>query len=443
MFFTKQLFEEGENSLIEQNRRSPLKLVKNVRYPSYQLWATAANTKTPPQTSMVIAILTVMAWLRERFRAFDIPPELKHPDPSQYEGITLSTLKSMHINEGYTVDIVSISDEEIWALQLKEPDHGPDPGNPNQTRKPVPGRMFETNIAFRIYAGRLECGFQTMVAEPEDCTVICEVFRLAVIKLLVRNPLVGLSQIIQVQENSHELDTMSSIKSLKDCLKDDCCGLPAIVFSEYLPPKKKPVTPKTPKELLDELQGVQSFTAGNIDYIKEKFSVYPVELLKPLIPYDIKPLARSKMGYAQFFTLPYGRIEDFNRIFGSKISAGDVAIIEPKSFGGETSVWSLKDDEKDKESLLDKLDAIIQNYPMKKPAVFGNVMFSRQAKLLEREKMSNDIQSVEERLQNSVEREVLNKKSYQDRLDEAKQEIEFWKEKTDKAKTEITEKKNG
>ena len=69
---------------------------------------------------------------------------------------------------------------------------GSDPGNPEQRRQAVPGRVIESNIAFTISNGELHCGFRTMISDPEDTEELCEVYRPAFIRLLADNPRFGL-----------------------------------------------------------------------------------------------------------------------------------------------------------------------------------------------------------------------------------------------------------
>ena len=51
-----------------------VRLLKNWRYPTYQLYA-IIRSKKAPETVLIIAVLQPMQWLRERFRDFEIPAE--------------------------------------------------------------------------------------------------------------------------------------------------------------------------------------------------------------------------------------------------------------------------------------------------------------------------------------------------------------------------------
>ena len=95
---------------------------------------------------MIIAVLETFSWLRKRFRDLEIPPEITFPEPDNFESVSLDDFKSFRINEGYVVDVVFIKEKGIWAFHLIEPDLGPEPGNENQKRKPVPGRILKPTL---------------------------------------------------------------------------------------------------------------------------------------------------------------------------------------------------------------------------------------------------------------------------------------------------------
>lgn len=132
-------------------RRKPLKLLKNKSFPTYQLYAKINNQKIEARTVFKIAVLETMSWVRERFRDIDIPQQLDFPEPKDYELVEIEDFKSFRINRGYVVKVVFLDacedGDTIWSFHLMEPDLGPDPGNSQQERQPIAGRVFETNIA--------------------------------------------------------------------------------------------------------------------------------------------------------------------------------------------------------------------------------------------------------------------------------------------------------
>lgn len=234
----------------------PLRLLRNVTYPTYQLYALAGRGKAPPATVLTICVLQTLAWLRNRFRDFEAPDELKWPEPDAYAEVDPHSFKSFRIDHGYKVEVVWLPDEQVWTMQLTEPDLGSDPGAARPKRAPVPGRLFETNIAYRVLTNDVECGFRTVVSDVEGITVPCEVYRLAFIKHLARHPLVGLNQFWPLQEEPHVLETVAAIRQLQEWLKDKSRMMPAVVVAACaLEPSPQPLLPSF-DEVRQSLQGL-------------------------------------------------------------------------------------------------------------------------------------------------------------------------------------------
>ena len=197
-------------------------------YPTYQLHAYLSNKKITPQDGLRLGALLTLDWLCRRLGA-DVPEELAHvPDPSAYRSVRDDCLVSFHQNSGYVIDIVSLPEEGIWTLQITEPDLGSDPGHSDQVRPAVPGRVFETNIGFHIVGNQLECGFQTIVSDPEGTPTPAEVYRLAVVRQLIDHPDFGLRQITPLRHEVTEITTVEQLKQLTDLWKNQENTLPCV-----------------------------------------------------------------------------------------------------------------------------------------------------------------------------------------------------------------------
>ena len=184
-----------------------VKLLKNHLYPTYQLHAFMANEKTTPQDGLRLAALTTMQWLKIRL-GDDVPEEWKAlPSPEEYLSATDDDLPSLYINQGHVVNIVSLPDKGMWTLQITEPDLGSDPGNPEQTRQAIPGRIIETNIAFLIVGKQLECGFKTIISDPVGAEPEAEVYRIAVVRqrLSLKN---ALGKVTQMHDKSAKIQRL-------------------------------------------------------------------------------------------------------------------------------------------------------------------------------------------------------------------------------------------
>jgi len=135
------------------------------------------------------------------------------------------------MNAGFVVDIVSLPDQGIWSLQITEPDIGSDPGNPEQLRQAVPGRIIETNIGFHITGKQLECGVKTVISDPVGTLVEAEVYRPSVVRQLINNPGFGLKQIVLLQHEVSHITTVDHLKNLIGIWHSENNQLPCVVFA--------------------------------------------------------------------------------------------------------------------------------------------------------------------------------------------------------------------
>lgn len=132
-----------------------VRLLRNHLYPTYQLHAYMASKKTSPQDGLRLAALITMHWIHLRLGEH-VPETFTHiPEPDHYLDCDDSCLFSTHINEGYVIDIVSLPEHGMWSMQVTEPDLGSDPGNVEQVRSPVPGRVIETNLLINQFEQKL------------------------------------------------------------------------------------------------------------------------------------------------------------------------------------------------------------------------------------------------------------------------------------------------
>ena len=144
-----------------------VRLLRNHLYPTYQLYAVMNSRKLAPLEGLKLGALTVLSWLRQRLGAA-AAEALQTPEPEDYASFDVADLVSVHLNYGFVIDIISLPEKGLWTLQITEPDLGSDPGNPQQQRKPVAGRIIETNVSFAVQGQQLECGVQTVISDPEN-----------------------------------------------------------------------------------------------------------------------------------------------------------------------------------------------------------------------------------------------------------------------------------
>lgn len=390
---------EYDNRLnpVEGQRGEPLVLRRKVSYPTFQLFATVANSKTGPETAFKIAILETMSWLRKRFRAHKIPPEMRLPEALDYASLTDGELTSFRLDEGYVVEVAHIAEQGVWALHLSEPDLGPDPERTDQPRQPVPGRMFETNIAFRLTDGEVQCAFKTICSEPADADAVCEVFRLAVVKTLVRNPLMGLKQSLPVIETALRIDTGRDLTRLRDALKDERRQLPIIIFSHKTGNGGRSASSSADSRFVEQLMDPVATLTGRrrVEGYMQKTAAVGLSLAVD----DPDALARHLVGFAHLAILPPGDAIDFIKKLGSKHTplTGDALIVFPVSSGQSPQRIPYERQATSRESLRLSLMNSLSNYPKGRQVSYGDVKFLLDARILEhklRALLSTDVEEV-------------------------------------------------
>lgn len=368
-----------------------VRLIQNRRYPTYQLHGYMANKKTSPEDGLRIAVLCTMEWLRQRLG--DHAPEewQRTLSPSEYLTTTNQDLFSLHLTSGYVVDIVSLPDDGIWTLQITEPDLGSDPGNPEQKRDAVPGRVIETNIGYRITGGQLACGFNTVISDLEGTTSVAEVYRLAIVRRLIDFPQFGLKQITPLNYDVTPITTLDQLKSLRTLLKEKENQLPCVVFTHLRESVALPTLDLTPSLGLT-MDKPMLVGQPNLKLPPKTAAKYP--------PYDMKKFAQDSVGFCRTYLLDDKLLERFHEMFGLKSAPGDVCVLEPQALNGEKKCYSHKASMTRQKELMEKLSTHIGQYPLEKELSSGEVIFLSEAR-------KHLLQSTETVLQHSTETETL------------------------------------
>lgn len=403
-----------------------VRLLRNRLYPTYQLFAQMASKKTSPRDGLRLAALITTHWLRQRLGSAAPAEWVNLPDASDWRKADDTQFPSLHINQGYVVDIVSLPEQGMWTMQITEPDLGSDPGNPEQKRPPIPGRVIETNVGFRIVGASLECGFKTVVSDPEGAAQSAEVYRLAVVRQLILHPDFGLRQLTPLTHEAARLVNVDQIKRLVSVWHDAENRLPCVVFSQ---PVEKQHT-EQPKPLnaapaygvsrasaLSELTNVKPGVSLNVS-IPTKASLpfaAPTEMQKlgkqtatpapklpaPLRrivepPYDVARFAKYGVAFCRTYVLEDSAFRRFCQLSGLNGEPGDLFVLEPEAFGGGGRVLPLKPSRTRQAETLKRLETEMHEYPRGKDMTFGHIAFLSTA----RERL---LQSTDEALRRSEE----------------------------------------
>lgn len=402
-----------------------VRLLKNHLYPTYQLYAVMNNKRITPQQGMVLGALTVIDWVCQRLGE-DIPEALNTPGPEQYEAYPMEKLLSVHLNYGFVIDIVSLPEKGLWSLQITEPDLGSDPGNPKQWRKPVAGRVMETNVTFTVKDKELECGIQILMSDPEN-TPLADVYRPAFVKKLYNNPNFGLKHILPLVNKPRFINTLDQLKNMLQVYHNNANQLPCLIFTKWKKTeeaeiKLRPIGMeelKKGKRTYDEEGNQKHEIKVEVELVnkldkkgkqpekkdknkakkEEQITLRSIEELriltknpiavknKPLLaqvqsgrkaqqqyelpPYEVFRFGGAFTGFAHVYVLEPQLLEQLNQLENMQLQPGDVVVLEPQCFKGNKKIFTVKD-----VAINNKLiQKYIFTYPREKNVDFGDICF--------------------------------------------------------------------
>ena len=339
-----------------------VRLLTNRLYPSYQLYAQMDYGKTTPRDGLRLGALIVMDWLRQRLGERTPPELMEIPGPEVWRRTGEECLISLHMHAGFVIDIVSLPEQGIWSLQITEPDLGSNPGDPSQVRAPVPGRVIETNVGFHIRGTELECGFQTMISDPEGTPRPAEVYRLSPVRRLIEHPEFGLRQITPLTKKVVPIQSAEQLKALLKLWRQKENQLPCVIFSQVRPPE----------ETAPPIQ----FDAARIT---PRFPIVPLPIPEKSTPqdppYDMAAFAARGAGFCRTYLLADSLWEKFAAQIPVPMAPGDTLVLEPSAFGGQVQNFVFKANRTRQEEAMAALWDLIGSYPREKYVSFGGIVF--------------------------------------------------------------------
>ena len=404
-------------------KSKPRILLKSVRYPTYQLYAVAASTKETADHQLIISALTVLEWLRTKFKEFEIPAAFQVPLPDAYTDVSLSDLKTAHIDCGYTVETISIPEEKVWALRLIEPDLSTRWKDGVEVSTAIPGRVFETNIALRVVGTKMHLGVEIIVSEPENTSedVQALVLRPAVVSALAQNSKLGLSAGYLLKEQLWELNSKEKHKRLKEHLRQ--WMVPAVVFCDYIPSNGGGTSnsniaelgSRTPSlDLSSLLRGTAISKDSTLLKLTSSINEGALDNRSFCVPYDTTLFVKARLAYVHSFHLPADQFDSFKKIHRINVESGDILFLEPYDMGGGYLRYSYS--ERQKEKNFSSLMELSRDYLRKKSVSFDNVLFLPGAKKLLFERYRQAHMSVEDTVKDYEERIQTLQEEYRNKL---------------------------
>lgn len=331
-----------------------VKLIKTNKYLTYQLYAVMSNKNTKLDDGLKLAALVCLKWLRNRLEEYHIPDELYIGEIEEYKKLNNDCFKSFVINDSFTIEVISNIDLGIWSLRIVENDLGA-----LDKENMVPGRVIQSDIAFRIVDNELECGFRTTVSDTQKVNK-ANCIRFGVVKELAQNPDFGLSQIVDLYYPINMEIKENNLFDIKNIIRSKSNQLPFILytFDDHSIAN------------VDEIKNIKITSVIDTKLMKAK-----VEPRKEENPLD-KTLAYANryLGKARPYFLPKRLFKEFSDYLNvDNIKHDEVLLIEPRMSSIKRYDYSEKD----------KYINYIDNFTRDKEINFDDVLFIEEARLLE------------------------------------------------------------
>ncbi|MDR1795709.1 MAG: hypothetical protein LBR25_09970, partial [Erysipelotrichaceae bacterium] len=303
-----------------------------------------------------------------------------------------------------------LPEEKNWSMMLNEPDHGSDPET-GDGRPALPGRRFATHVAFRMILDGVESAFWTEVQEPKEVQQEVEVYRPTCVKAIARNQDVGLVQGFKLQDAPITLNNKEKLRNFNKYWKDPKHHLPMIVMAEYLP------TPDSKSDLSSK-QILEQSPSGGTARIETHGSLPKIDPGAKILD-CLNNIGRYRMGFAQYFILPYNMIPTANKL-GLDIKEGDFCMFEPQHVNKRMTRVTKEEIEKDQDAFLANYDERVGNYPMNLKVKYGNCIFVYQARDMRIDRILRKASSSEESTQ-KLQKEISLGQEEQDHKLQAKE----------------------
>jgi len=361
----------------QKQTTGPRKLQKSRVYPTYQLYAAAGdNKKLTPDEKLVYCVLAAMRWMRSRLHENEIPDKLKFPEPDNFRDVKFTDFESFERNPGYKLEVISLPDEKKWALRLTEPDLLSTSDIGEERTPPVPGRLIETNIAFSLTSGTVECAVCINVTDPENVKSQAENWRPSVVKDLAGASEIGLLQgPYKFAQTAYEIKSTANLKSLAKWLGSDERTIPAVLLCEN--EKRFEI------EFVQEIN-IVALSGGfvpNLDIAASRLKREPVlktnNTTQSQWPIEPSVLANSRyiMGFCQIFQVEKAFVPKLAES-GFDAKPGDILFVEPRRFCKAKNML-----QKMNNKSTDELLKAIQMYSRDKSNYYyGDVLFVPKAR---------------------------------------------------------------
>ena len=380
------------------------------RYAGYQFWGRMRMDGLEGIDVFNYLVLSVYKWLLEKVPDEDKKAEqLQVPVPEDYALVTEKTFLPHHTNVLFDLDITPVPEEKIWALRIRQADHGTE--GPDG-RDPVIGRTFTTRVGVRLNEkGQTELAIKIDVTDPATEEKELEyAFRPGFVRTLAEQSNVHFEQITELKYGKPFLvESEDDYKQLLFVLDNDENQMPLAVFT-YAHPGEINETAKLTMEEFAKKGGLDSLlTPGGLQTpvrgmgmpgMAQMPGAVPVKKKEtPILPYNVKEYCeRDTFAFALTYVLGDKFTERFRNRIKKEFRPGDILLCGAKKFRGGVSVFTYPgENKKELEKTYKEAVLAAQMYPKHKaPYDYGITVFEAKARDIEREIRINEIISSNE-----------------------------------------------
>ena len=365
------------------------------RYAGYQFWGRMKVDGLQDEEVFNYLVLSVYEWILGKIQSEEEKKveTLQVPAPADYASVTESTFKPHHTNLLFDLDITPVPEEKIWALRIREADHGSDDG-----RDPVIGRTFTTRVGVRLNGkGQTELAVKIDVTDPATEKNELEfAFRPGFVRALAEQEKVHFEQVSELKYGKpFRVDTDEEYKNLLYMLDNDDNQLPLVVFTYAHPGEMKDAVKKSIEEFVKSGQmdsfmkpsGIPMRGIGMPGYSRMPVAA-PVKNEPPVFPYEIDDFCREEtFAFALTYVLGDKNTERFGKKIRKDFRPGDILLCGAKKFKGGVSVFAYPGENKDdlKKVYADALLAVRMYPKHKAPYDYGTTVFEAEARDMERQ----------------------------------------------------------
>ena len=364
------------------------------RYAGYQFWGRMKVDGLQGEEVFNYLILSIYQWILGKIQSEEDKKaeSLQVPAPADYASVTADTFKPHHTNILFDLDITPVHEEKVWALRIREADHGTD------GREPVIGRTFTTRVGVRLNGkGQTELAVKIDVADPATEENELEyAFRPGFVRVLAEQEKIHFEQVSELNYGKpFQVNTDEEYKKLLFMLDNDENQLPLVVFTYAHPGEMKDAAKKSMDEIMKSGQfdsflkpsGIPMWSMGMSGF-GQMPTAAPAIKETPILPYKTEKFCSEEtFAFALTYVLGDKYTERFRKKIKKDFSPGDILLCGAKKFKGSISVFAYPGkNEKDLQKVYDEVLLAVRMYPKHKaPYDFGTTVFESEARNMDQQ----------------------------------------------------------